>query len=114
MDCNFCERKIPKGSEVIYVTKKGKALYLCSSKCENNMVKLKRKARKTKWTAEYRREKDARLKLLEQARKDKKTVEPKKEEKAEAAEEDELGEEPKEVKKAAVKAKKKTSKKSKK
>jgi large subunit ribosomal protein L24e len=68
MDCNFCSRKIPKGSEVIFVTKKGKALYFCSSKCENNMVKLKRKPRKVKWTVEYRKEKEVRLKLLAQSK----------------------------------------------
>ncbi|MFC2163014.1 hypothetical protein ACFLRF_04975 [Candidatus Altiarchaeota archaeon] len=69
MDCNFCGKRIAKCTETIYVTKKGKALYFCSSKCENNMVGLKRKPRKTKWTAEYRKEKDARLKLLGQDKK---------------------------------------------
>jgi ribosomal protein L24E len=60
MDCSFCEKKISKGTEFIFVTKKGKAMYFCSS----NLVNLERKPRKTKWTKAYKLEKDARLKLL--------------------------------------------------
>ena len=66
MDCNFCGERIPKGTEYIYVTSKGKALYFCSSKCLKNLVKLNRKPRETKWTQSYREEKEARLKLLAQ------------------------------------------------
>ncbi len=69
MDCSFCEKKINKGTEFIFVTKKGKALYFCSSKCFRNMVYLDRKPRKIKWTNAYRVEKDARLKLLAQKEK---------------------------------------------
>jgi large subunit ribosomal protein L24e len=65
MDCNFCEKKINKGTDFIFVTKKGKALYFCSSKCKRNMLSLDRKPRKTRWTKAYRIEKEARLKLLE-------------------------------------------------
>ena len=64
MDCSFCEKTIRKGTEFIFVTKKGKALYFCSSKCHRNLVGLKRKPRKVKWTKAYRVEKEARLKLL--------------------------------------------------
>ncbi len=66
MDCSFCEKKISKGTEFIYVTPKGKGLYFCSSKCYRNMVFLKRKPRAVKWTKAYKVEKDARLKLLSQ------------------------------------------------
>jgi len=63
MDCSFCGSKIPEGSEVIFVTRKGKVLYFCRSKCEKNMIKLGRKPRKVKWTKEYAVEKEARLRL---------------------------------------------------
>jgi|GEM_PF-221570 len=77
MDCSFCEKKIPKGTEFVYVTTKGKAHYLCSSKCYKNMVVLKRKARTVKWTKAYRIEKEARLKLIESRKKPKVEAEPK-------------------------------------
>ena len=66
MDCNFCGELIPRGTEYIHVTSKGKALYFCSSKCLKNLVKLNRKPRETKWTQAYKAEKEARLKLLGQ------------------------------------------------
>jgi len=51
--CSFCKQNINKGTGKIYVQKTGKVLYFCSSKCEKNMLKLKRKPRTTKWTQEY-------------------------------------------------------------
>jgi len=63
MECSFCGDSIPEGSEVIFVTRKGKALYFCTSKCEKNMIKLGRKPRKVKWTAAYAKEKEARRAL---------------------------------------------------
>ena len=62
MDCSFCGHEIPKGTGSIYVTKKGKALYFCSSKCKKNQLKLKRKARRVGWTDEYLAEKAIRVK----------------------------------------------------
>ncbi len=62
MDCSFCGYPIEKGTETIFVTKKGKALYLCSGKCERNLLKLGRTPRKVKWTAAYIAEKDIRIK----------------------------------------------------
>jgi len=41
--CDFCRAEIPKGTGKIYVKKDGKKFNLCSSKCEKNMLKLKRK-----------------------------------------------------------------------
>ncbi len=64
MDCSFCGKEIPRGTEVIFVTKRGKALYFCSSKCDKNMIKLERKPRETKWTQAYKEEKDIRIKGL--------------------------------------------------
>lgn len=37
----------------MYVKKDGKIYYFCSSKCEKNLLKLKRKPRNIKWTREY-------------------------------------------------------------
>jgi len=65
MDCNFCSIRIPRGTEYIFVTSKGKALYFCSSKCYKNLVKLNRKPRETRWTKTYVEEKQARLKTME-------------------------------------------------
>lgn len=66
MECSFCGRDIRKGLDSIYVTSKGRMHHFCSSKCEKNMLKLKRNVRKVKWTKAYRREKEARLKLLKE------------------------------------------------
>jgi large subunit ribosomal protein L24e len=66
MDCNFCGDRIPRGTEFIYVTNKGKALYFCASKCKKNLVNLNRKPRETKWTQAYKQEKEARLKIIGQ------------------------------------------------
>ncbi|MBU1205126.1 MAG: 50S ribosomal protein L24e [Nanoarchaeota archaeon] len=53
MRCSFCKQNINRGTGKIYVQKTGKLLHFCSSKCEKNMLKLKRKQRTTKWTQEY-------------------------------------------------------------
>jgi len=59
--CSFCGTELPKGAGKMYVKTDAKLLYFCSSKCEKNMLDLKRKPRKTTWTAEYRKEKEQRL-----------------------------------------------------
>ncbi len=41
--CSFCGKDIPKATGKIFVTKEGRKLNFCSSKCEKNMIKLKRK-----------------------------------------------------------------------
>ena len=64
MKCIFCNAEIEKGTEKIHVTNRGDMYYFCSNKCQKNMLKLKRKPRKVKWTREYRKEKEARLKVL--------------------------------------------------
>ncbi|MBS3146304.1 50S ribosomal protein L24e [Candidatus Woesearchaeota archaeon] len=48
--CEFCGRILEKGTGKIYVYKTGKYIYLCSSKCENNLLKLGRNPKKFKWT----------------------------------------------------------------
>ena len=57
--CSFCDNKIEKGTGKIYVEKSGKILYFCSMKCEKNLLKLKRKSLKTKWTRTYQKAKRA-------------------------------------------------------
>lgn len=51
--CDFCKNSIPKGTGKIFVKKDGKVFDFCSSKCEKNMLVLKRKPRTTKWTKEF-------------------------------------------------------------
>jgi large subunit ribosomal protein L24e len=53
MKCSFCSTEIEKGTGKIYVKKDGKMFYFCSSKCEKNLLKLKRKPRTTTWTGEF-------------------------------------------------------------
>jgi len=91
MECSFCGKDIEQGTETIFVTKKGKVFYFCSSKCEKNLLKLGRKPRKIKWTEAYRAEKAIRLKGIaakeEKPEKEKEVKEekPKKEKKAKKA-----------------------------
>ncbi|HII16057.1 MAG TPA: 50S ribosomal protein L24e [Nanoarchaeota archaeon] len=47
--CVFCTRELEKGTGKAYVHTDGKIVHFCSSKCERNMLKLKRKARNLKW-----------------------------------------------------------------
>lgn len=48
--CSFCGIQIPKGTGKMLVFPNGKTNWFCSSKCEKNLVKLKRNPRKLKWT----------------------------------------------------------------
>ncbi len=48
--CSFCGKNIPRGTGKMYIKKDGKLFYFCSSKCEKNMIVLKRKPRTTRWT----------------------------------------------------------------
>ncbi|RLG21926.1 50S ribosomal protein L24e [Candidatus Micrarchaeota archaeon] len=54
--CSFCGKEIPKGTGKIYVLKDGTAYYYCSSKCERNHLKLKRKPAKTTWVKKAKKE----------------------------------------------------------
>jgi len=51
--CDFCRKHIEPGTGKMFVRKDGKVFDFCSSKCEKNMLKLKRKPRTTRWTKEY-------------------------------------------------------------
>jgi large subunit ribosomal protein L24e len=52
--CDFCGVEIPPGTGKLYVKKDGKKYYFCSTKCEKNMLKLKRKPLNVRWTEEFR------------------------------------------------------------
>lgn len=47
--CSFCNENISKGTGVMLVKKDGKTLFFCSSKCEKNLLKLKRKPQNQRW-----------------------------------------------------------------
>lgn len=51
--CNFCGYQIKKGTGKMYVYVTGRVDNFCSSKCEKNMLKLKRNPNKFKWTKHY-------------------------------------------------------------
>ncbi len=54
--CTFCGNELTKGTGKMFVHTSGKIDFFCSSKCEKNMLELKRKPLKVRWTQEYRRE----------------------------------------------------------
>ena len=49
-ECSFCGHTIEKGTGKIFVLKSGKVFNFCSTKCEKNLMKLKRTPRLIKWT----------------------------------------------------------------
>jgi len=51
--CNFCGKDLPIGGGKVYAKKDGTTYYFCSNKCQKNMIFLKRKPVKTKWTNAY-------------------------------------------------------------
>lgn len=54
--CTFCGTGIEKGTGKIYVKKDGKIFNFCSRKCEKNMLLLKRKPIRTRWSGRYVKE----------------------------------------------------------
>ena len=52
-NCSFCGKDIAKGSGKRFVKDNGQILDLCSMKCEKNMLRLGRDARKLKWTTSF-------------------------------------------------------------
>ena len=57
VQCSFCGQTIEKGTGKMYVKRDAKILYFCSSKCEKNMLKLKRKPHKIRWTKAHQKKK---------------------------------------------------------
>ena len=54
--CSFCGKTIQQGTGKMFVKNDGKILWFCSKKCEKNLLKLKRKPLKIKWTKFYKKE----------------------------------------------------------
>jgi len=52
-NCSFCQNEIKEGKGILFVRADGSALIFCSSKCKKNALKLKRTARKLKWTKAF-------------------------------------------------------------
>jgi large subunit ribosomal protein L24e len=52
LKCSFCETLLEPGCGKMFVRRDGSVYYFCSSKCERNMLKLRRKRRKVRWAAE--------------------------------------------------------------
>lgn len=48
--CSFCNKELEKGTGVLYAQKDGKILWFDRTKCEKNMLKLKRKYNSMKWS----------------------------------------------------------------
>ena len=55
--CTFCGLEIEPGTGKMYIKKDGTIFHFCSSKCQKNLVQLKRVPRRTEWTERYIREK---------------------------------------------------------
>lgn len=48
-NCTFCGSTMEFGTGTLLVKNDGKQIWFCSSKCEKNTLKLKRKPAKLKW-----------------------------------------------------------------
>ena len=59
--CSFCGDSIEPGTGRLFVRKDGVTFSFCSNKCFKNMMVLKRFPRDTRWTAQYKRDKEVRL-----------------------------------------------------
>lgn len=62
--CSFCGQDIEPGTGRIHVRKDGTVYQFCTSKCFKNMIELKRIPRRTAWTAQFFREKEAKLRTM--------------------------------------------------
>lgn len=51
--CSFCGNEIVRGTGKLFVKKDGTIFRFCSSKCEKNLLKLKRNPQKTRWTQAF-------------------------------------------------------------
>jgi large subunit ribosomal protein L24e len=55
LSCSFCGKSIEPGTGLMFVRNDNQRFYFCSHKCESNMLKLRRRARRVKWTESYER-----------------------------------------------------------
>ncbi|HEC94754.1 MAG TPA: 50S ribosomal protein L24e [Thermoplasmatales archaeon] len=51
--CSFCGNEIEPGTGKLYIRKDGTVYHFCSSKCQKNLLKLKRIPRKVRWSRLY-------------------------------------------------------------
>ena len=61
MKCSFCEKDMPRGTGKTVVKKDNTVVFLCSRKCEKNLMHLKRNPVRVGWTGKFAREKEARI-----------------------------------------------------
>ena len=57
MKCNFCRKEIEQGRGKMFVRNDGKTFYFCGSKCQKNMMKLKRVPDRQNWIIKEKKEK---------------------------------------------------------
>lgn len=57
MKCSFCKENIEQGTGKMLVKDDGKIFYFCSSKCEKNMMKLRREPKDVKWISKKKKAK---------------------------------------------------------
>lgn len=62
--CSFCGQDIEPGTGRLHVKKDGTVYQFCTSKCYKNMIQLRRVPRRTAWTAQFFREKEAKLRTI--------------------------------------------------
>ena len=55
MKCSFCNNTIEIGTGVMFIRNDGKVFYFCSSKCQKNMLKLRREPKNVKWVTKKKK-----------------------------------------------------------
>jgi len=55
MKCSFCSEDIEPGTGVMFIRNDGKVLFFCSSKCEKNVLKLRREPKDIKWVTKKKK-----------------------------------------------------------
>ena len=51
--CSYCGEQIPPGEGMMYIRANGEVYQFCTKKCRKYQVKLKKHARKVRWTKYY-------------------------------------------------------------
>jgi len=55
MKCSFCKENIEPGTGLMFIKRDGKIFYFCSTKCEKNMLKLRREPKRVKWVTKKKK-----------------------------------------------------------
>jgi len=53
--CTFCGNEIEPGTGKMFIRKDGTIYHFCSSKCQKNLLVLKRIPRRVRWTKNFKR-----------------------------------------------------------